>query len=144
HHVGKASVAAKDRRRAGFLGHLDHLAELDDGLAARQGVGGNRRCGERRRPRQIALGRPDRYLDRIAILAAMRITDGNAAEQHLDGVVDVALLDSEELQSILVDRDAQGGRGSPIESSTSTMNGTELKIFLTSPATARRVAESGP
>jgi hypothetical protein len=54
------------------------------------------------------------------------------------------LLHPEELEPVLIDREAQPGRGSPTESSTSTMNGTEAKIFFTSAITARRVAASGP
>ena len=48
-------------------------------------------------------------LDRVAALAAMRIADRHAAEQRLDGVVDVALLDPEEFEAILVDGYAQAG-----------------------------------
>ena len=42
-------------------------------------------------------GSPTRDLDRIAVLAAMRIADRHAAEQRLDRVVDVALLDAEDI-----------------------------------------------
>src|SRR5487761_2283356 len=53
------------------------------------------------------LRQPDRDLDRIAIFAAMGIADRYAAEQRLDGVVDVTLLDAEKLEPVLVDRQPQ-------------------------------------
>ena len=37
----------------------------------------------------------------------MRIADGDAAEQRLQRIVNVALFDAEELQPVLIDGDAQ-------------------------------------
>ena len=107
HHVGEVAVAAEDHRRALLLGDAHDVAELDHGAVARQRIGRDRRRGQRLAPGEIALGKPHRDLDRIAALAAMRIADGDAAEQRLQRVVDVALLDAEEFQPVLVDGNAQ-------------------------------------
>ena len=52
-------------------------------------------------------GQFDRNLDRVAILPAMGIADRYSAEQHLNGIVDVALLDAEKFEPVLVDRQPQ-------------------------------------
>jgi hypothetical protein len=46
-------------------------------------------------------------LDRIGAFAAVRIADRGAAEQRLNRIVDVALLDLEEFEAVLIDRNAQ-------------------------------------
>ncbi len=105
------SVKRPSRRKiAGepsFLGDVHHVAELHHALVAGHGVGRHRRGGEQLAPGQIALRQPDHDLDRVAALAAVRIADGDAAEQRLDGVVDVLLLHAEEFQAVLVDGDVQ-------------------------------------
>jgi hypothetical protein len=53
----------------------------------------------------MALRQAHDDLDRIATFATVRVPNRGAAEQGLDGVVDIALFDAEKLQPILVDRD---------------------------------------
>ncbi len=107
HHVGEAAVAAEDGRRADLLGHAHDVAQFDHGLVAGHAVGRHRRRSQKLAPRQIAFGQPHDDLDRVAAFAAVRIADRGAAEQRRDRVVDVALLDAEVFEAILVDRDAQ-------------------------------------
>ena len=107
-HVGEAAVAAEDRRRAELpCVTCTTSPSCTTRLVAGHGIGRHRRGGEQLAPGQIALGQADHDLDRVAALAAVRIADGGAAEQRLDGVVDVLLLDAEELEAVLVDGDAQ-------------------------------------
>ena len=105
------AVAAEQHGGACLLRHAHHIAEFDDAMAARDNVRRHRRRGEPLVPGKIGLWQPDHDIDRIALLAAMRIPHGNPAEQRADGVVDIALLDPEVLQPVLVDRDAQAWPG---------------------------------
>ena len=129
-------------RRAGFLGDAHHVAQLDHRLVAGQRVGRHRRRGQRLAPGQIALGQPHRDLDRIAALAAMRIADGDAAEQRLRSCRRRRAARRRRTRAGPGRwRCAGAGAARRSESSTSTMKGTEAKIFFTSRATARRVVE---
>ena len=74
----------------------------------------------------------------------MRIADRDAAEQHLDRVVDVLLLDAEELQPVLIDREAQPRARRADRIVDIDDEGHRREDLLHFGETARRVAESGP
>src|SRR5690242_19157190 len=94
HHVGELPIAPKQYLRT-LLGLRAHdLAKLHDGLAARQRVRRHRRRRQSFIPAQVALWQPDTNLNWVPFLAAVRISDGNAAEQRLHSVVDIALFDA--------------------------------------------------
>ena len=107
HHVGEAAVAPKDSRRAFLDVRLDDLAQFNNRLASGKRVGGHRRRRQRLGPGKIPLRQFDSDLDRIAVFAAVGIADRYAAEQRLDGVIDVTLLDAKKLEPVLVDRKPQ-------------------------------------
>ena len=106
HHIGEMAVAPENQRRAQFLRHMDDFAQFDDTIAARQGVGRHRRRSQPLRPGKILLRQADHDLDRGAFGAAIGIAHGDTAQQHANCIIDVALLDAEEFQPVLIDGNA--------------------------------------
>ena len=130
HHVGEAAITPEDRWRASLLGNTHKLAQFGHSAAAGQRVGWYRRRRHSLRPRQVTLWQPDSDLDRIAAFTTMRIADRNAPEQRLQRIVDVALLDAEEFEPVLIDGYAQ--TRPPLANRVIDVDdeGTEAKIFL--------------
>ena len=133
HHVGEAAVAAEDRS-ASLLPRSTCTTSPSSTtvLAARQRIGRNRRrCEQLASRRGRASAAEPRSRSGCGPRRGANSRPVNAAEQRLDRVVNVASARPRRTRadpgrSTMRSR----GRGWPIESSTSTMKGTDAKIFF--------------